>query len=293
MAGTFDALMSDEGRRAFDRALAARVRAGRDEEADAILTRLLAAAPSEHAAACLGLSAEAITIGGWDLFNARIEEISARGGAVTAVGIDITDQGDLEDAHGRREQALETVYYDASCGFDFAAAGREGLLAATATGLETPPWAGAFAEIDGSVSVRGLAPVYDLLLRRPERPWRAAMSEQERWENLGAYLASWFRHLRVHQAVRRELEAGGLTRNIPVIVGTNEVSPFFDAIYYPEKLRDDGQAGARLAEAKAAASSAAYAAHTEEQIARWREQREAIRGWSARVNPDQRRRFID
>ena len=85
---------------------------------------------------------------------------------MTAVGIDITDQGDATDAEGRREQLLELGYYTDESGFRFSGASRESLLAASG-GMSTAPWVGCFAEIDGSVAAKGLAPLCDALLNRP------------------------------------------------------------------------------------------------------------------------------
>ena len=118
-------------------------------------------------------------------------------------------------------------------------------------------------------------------------------TDAERRENLGAFLAGWLRHLRVHQGVKRNLERHGLSRNVPVIVGTNEVSPYFTAIYYPARLADYGAAAEHSRAESERGHRAAYAAHTEDQVARWREQREAIRSWSPRVNPDKRQTYVE
>jgi hypothetical protein len=218
--------------------------------------------------------------------------ISSDAKPVTAVGIDITDQGEATDAEGRREQLLESSYYTDESGFEFSRASREDVLVETAKPT-TAPWVGGFADLDGSLSVRGLAPLYDALLHRPERMWSYMKTEEERLENLAAHLASWFRHLRVHQAVKRALEENGLARDIPVIVGTNEVAPYVTAAYYPTSIRDYLEAAAERRQAEQRAHRAAYEQHTEDQIARWREQREAIRSWSPRVNPDKRRTYIE
>jgi hypothetical protein len=292
VASRIDNLMSPDGRGAFNEAMASLIRADRHAEADAVLARLLAAVPSEISAISLALPAGDVAVTGWDAFNTQIEVVSLRGEAVTAVGIDITDQGDATDAEGRREQLLETSYYTDACGFRFSAAGRDDLLAASA-GATTAPWVGCFADIDGSLSMRGLAPLCDALLRRPERRWAHLKTDAERLDNLASFLAGWLRHLRVHQAIKRELTENGLARNIPVIVGTNEVGPYFTAIYYPAEVRDYRAAAAESRAASQSASRAAHAQHTEDQIARWREQRDAIRFWSRWANPDKRRSYIE
>ena len=169
---------------------------------------------------------------------------------------------------------------------------RDDLLAASADG-KTAPWVGSFADLDGSLVVKGLAPLYDALLRQPERVWSHMKTDAERLENLAGFLAGWLRHLRVHQAIKRELEESGLARDLPVIVGTNEVAPYFTAVYYPAKVVDYRASAAESRERSATANRAAYAKHTEDQIAHWREQRDAIRTWSPRVNPDKRRTYVD
>jgi hypothetical protein len=285
-------LMAPEGRSVFNDTLASLIRSDRHGEADAILAQHFATVPSEFSALARALPAEAVSITGWEAFNTGIEVVSLRGEPVTAVGIDITDQGDATDAEGRREQLLESSYYTDEGGFRFSEASRESPLAASG-GMSTAPWVGCFADADASLAAKGLAPLCDALLQRPERVWSYMTTDAERRENLGAFLAGWLRHLRVHQGVKRHLDEQGLARNVPVIVGTNEVPPFFTAIYYPAKLGDYRAAAEESQAASGRANRAAYALHTEEQIARWREQREAIRSWNPQVNPDKRRTFVD
>ena len=285
-------LMAPEGRSAFNDAVASLIRSDRHAEAEAILADHFATVPSEFSALALSLPAEAISITGWEAFNTKIEAVSLGGKPVTAVGIDITDQGDATDEEGRREQLLESSYYTDESGFRFSEATGESLLAASG-GASTAPWVGCFADADAGLAVKGLAPLCDALLQRPERVWSYMTTDAERRENLGAFLAGWLRHLRVHQGVKRHLEEHGLARNIPVIVGTNEVPPYFTAIYYPAQLGDYRAAAEQSRAASERGHRAAYAEHTEEQIARWREQREGIRLWSPQVNPDKRRTYVD
>src|SRR3712207_2870769 len=155
---SIEQLLVPEGRKALTEWLAALIRADKHAEADAVLGRLCAALPSELAALSRALPAEAVSLTGLDTFNTRIEAISSRGEPVTAVGIDITDQGDPDD-EGRREQLLETSYYTDASGFRFSGAGPAALLAASEGG-KTAPWVGSFADIDDSLSVRGLGPLF-------------------------------------------------------------------------------------------------------------------------------------
>ena len=285
-------LLAAEGRGVFANAMAGLIRSARHDEAEAVLANLLGPLPLPLARLCLTLPARDVAVTGWHELNTRIEEMSSGGNSVTAVGVDITDQGDATDRQGRREQLLETSYYTDECGFAFSRAGREDVLAESAK--PTAAWVSGFADLDGSLSVNGLAPLFDALLKQPERLWSYMQTDDERLENLASYLAGWFRHLRVHQAVKRGLEQNGLARNVPVIVGTNEVPPYFTAVYYPTRTPDYRTAAAAEGrEAEGRARRTAYAQHTEDQIARWREQREAIRSWSPRVNPDKRRTYIE
>jgi hypothetical protein len=289
---SIESLLDPDGRRGLGDAVAELIRSDRHDEAEAVLTGLLKSVPSEFGGICLGLGAEHVAVSGWEKFNTRIEAISAGSRPVTAVGIDITDHGDLRDAEGRRDQALETSYYFDDATFTFSGTNREELLART-NGGATAPWVGNFAELDASLSISGLAQLYDALINRPVRLWSHMRSQEDRFENLGAFLGSWFRLLRVHQAVKRGLSENGLARDLPVIVGTNEVAPYFTAIYYPTGTPDYREAGADARRAGDAANRAAYAKHTEDQIAHWREQRDAIRSWSPRVNPDKRKTYVE
>ena len=93
-------LMAPEGRSAFNDAVASLIRSDRHAEAEAILADHFATVPSEFSALALSLPAEAISITGWEAFNTKIEAVSLGGKPVTAVGIDITDQGDATDEGG-------------------------------------------------------------------------------------------------------------------------------------------------------------------------------------------------
>jgi hypothetical protein len=291
VAFSIENLLTAEERAAFGGAMAGLIRIARHDEAEAVLTDLLGSLPFPLARLCLKLPARDVTVTGRHEFNTRIEMMSSRGKPVTAVGIDITDQGDARDAQGRREQLLETNYYTDECGFAFSRASRDDILAESAQ--PTAAWVGGFADLDGSLSVSGLAPLYDALLQQPERAWSYMKTEEERLENLASYLAGWFRHLRVHQAVKRGLDENGLARSVPVLVGTNEVPPYLTAVYWPMRILDYREAAVESREAEEKNRRVAYAQHTEDQITRWREQREAIRSWSPRVNPDKRRTYIE
>jgi hypothetical protein len=130
------------------------------------------------------------------------------------------------------------------------------------------------------------------LLDNSELVWSYLHNEQARRDNATAFLAAWFRHLRVHQAIKRGLAENPLARSVPVIVGTNEVAPYFKAIYYPAATADYRAAAAERQAEKRAAARMDYDRFTEDQIARWRDHREAIRDWDPRVGPDRRQTYI-
>jgi hypothetical protein len=222
MSAWNDLLLTETGRGRFDRHFAQLIRDGDLAAADALLSGLLAERPSPLAEICFALPAETVELDGWAQLAVRVEEISANGETVTAVGVDLTSHSDAVDASGWRVQKLETNYYT-DAAFPFSSSSRDEILAGS--GPEGSEWQGHFAEIDAAVSITGLNRLNDALA---EASARGATGPS-------VALAEWFRHLRFHQAASRGLERHGTPRAIPLLVGSNEIGPWVEAVYYPSK----------------------------------------------------------
>jgi hypothetical protein len=226
---SYEELFGGNEQRAFTHHLADLVRTDRHQEAEAELSALLRQSGDEIAAACLAVGLQQVTMLGWDEVNARIAEVSAAGKPVTALGLDITYIQSDKDAQGRHEQLLETSYYSDASGYVFSAASRAQILAAAPIGGETPDWVGSFEDIDNTMKIQGLAPIVDALDRRQRQ--RGNLPESDQRRKVATFLGEWFRHLRVHQAIARDLETWAIAGGLPVIVGSNESAPYFEAVY--------------------------------------------------------------
>lgn len=273
--------------RADDDTYAALLRGGAILELESRLDAQIGTLPDDQPIRRIaaGLSAESVSVQGWDRLNTRLAVLS-RNKPITAVGVDITAHGDGQDAQGWRIQALETCYYADTASYAFSTASPEALRQACA--VSTPAWAGGFEDIDDALSIEGVSEMHDTLIRLAAARTRIPDPVAER----GLFLGGWLRHLRVHQALARGLAEHGLARAIPVIVGSHDLAPHVSAPYWPERLRDFEAAADREIAMQAARNRAHYAKVTEDTVAEWTERRAAIRGWSPRVNPRQREQHI-
>ncbi|TFI59098.1 hypothetical protein E2493_06115 [Sphingomonas parva] len=289
MGFSVDLLRDEGGRAEFDRALAAALGCGRSDTAEALLAPLLASLRTYMSDLCLTLPPAAVSIAGWETFNARVERL-ASDRALAAIGIDISPEGEASDAAGRAEQRLACVYFDDRCGYDFGGAAAADIVGSLSDG-RAASWAGGFIDADRTLSTCGLAPLLEALRRHPLRDWAQLGDEEDVRANLSTWLADRLRHLRVHQALERALSGDGLAAAVPVIVATDAVVPCLAAVYAPGRIVGSREAEAEHRESERSARRTEQERETEEQVARWREQRAAIRGW--RGDPDQLRTFVD
>ena len=168
-----------------------------------------------------------ITISGWSLLEERCARIDRAGAPVTAVGIDLSCHGDERpDEQGRIEPYLETSFYSDNP-FAFSTSDRATLLAALADPSES--WKGCFAEIDGTIEVHGLGGLNHALIDLHERCRAQAGNQADPLDHDALLIGEAFQALRIHQAVRAEIERSGLPRALAIIVGSNESRPFFEA----------------------------------------------------------------
>ena len=289
MAFSIDLLRDEDGRAALDLVLAASVGSGRNEEGEALLAPLLAALRTYLSDLCLTLPPAAVAIAGWDAFNARVELLASEA-PLSAIGIDISADGDASDGAGRNEQRLTCVYFDARCGYDFAAAGADDIVASLSDG-RAAGWAGGLVDSDQTLSTLGLAPLLEALRRRPVRDWTQLGDEEDVRDNISSWLAERLRHLRVHQALQHALADNGLAAALPIVVATDALTPCLAAVYVAERVVGSRDREAARRETERAEQQAEHDRATEEQIARWRDERAAIRGWSG--DAEQRRAFVE
>ncbi len=170
--------------------------------------------------------------GGWDTINTRIAESENRTRPFTALGIDLSAHGETpRTAQGWREPSIEVNFY-ADASFPFSTATQADLTDAIAQ--SSPPWQGCFEDIDQPLQTVGLAQLHsavDALLCA-----RVQAEKPVSVENDSVVLGSIFLSLRFHQLVRKHVETVGLIQKMPVIVGSHDMEPYFQASYLARKM---------------------------------------------------------
>lgn len=234
----------------FDKQLRSLIRGGKHEEADKLLANLLAQSSDPLAETCLNIPPDSVQIIGWVELGKKVASISHKSVSITAVGVDLSSQSPGTDDQGWTIQAVETSYYSDRV-FKFS-----GSSAARILRYSTPQgslWQGHFEDIDQCLQVRGLNEL------------NSHLSQWAPWEGQEAVvLANWFRHLRFHQAAMRGIASQSALR-VPLLVGTNEVGPWIEALYTPAQIEITHPSAKTLAESERR-GALKYAEYTEYEI---------------------------
>ena len=226
------------------------IRTGAHDEADALLEGLFVRRPSELGDLCLNLPESAVVIHGWDELAQRLQTLSVQIGSITAVGVDLTSQVSGQQGHGWREQMLETNYYT-DLPFCFSQATPDEILAHS--GPEGSAWQGHFVEIDRILSVQGLNQV------------NTRLTAENQTDEVSLRAGEWFRHLRFHQAAKRGMAARG--EGLPLLVGTNEVGPWIEAVYFPASRQSFAGPSQEAQDTETRQKAQNYAQQTERDVA--------------------------
>lgn len=252
-----DGLNEDE----FRRSIEGRLRCGRPGEAIERLHRLLAPFVGEDAILpprFLTVSAEELTITGWDGLDSAIQRHDRSGRPVTALGIAFGWPGDdlpVPDANGLLRPVVEVGYYNDDA-FPFSKSGRDDLL--DGYSYHGCTWA---SDCEASDNVLGLDGIDDLNGALALLEARLLSSEEPdedeiRAGSLGACLLS----VLLHQAVSDQIKRAGLPRPVCVMAGSNGVYPYFDApvVGIPEDIRRKAEAAEEDEEAVLGAPAPRY-----------------------------------
>jgi hypothetical protein len=221
-------LASREGEREFDMRLAGLVRDGRHDDAERLLAAALAPSPSLIAGICRGVRLSDVRFANWQ----NITLSGARPGTrITAIGLDYSYAVEQATRGDAQPASIEVAWYSDGA-FPFSTASRAELLAESAS--PTPRWMGAFDDIGEGPTITGLERLHFAITRHPDRYRSGPLSDEPATPGFVDYkLATWWLALRWHQAVRRQLQLG-TTPAVPILVGTNEFEPFFNAVYWPD-----------------------------------------------------------
>lgn len=224
----------------FRRGIETDLRHGREVAATERLRRLIApyAAPGGILPErFLNVTADDLTLKGWEYLGDCIGRHDRPGRPVTAIGIAFGWLGDdmpVPDASGRLTPHVETAYYN-DAAYPFSQSGRDDLL--DGYSLHGCTWAADCEASDNALSVDGIDDLHGALaqlearLLDSEEPDEAAICAG----SLGACLLSAL----LFQAVGRRVASDGLPRPLCVTAGSSGIYPYFDApvVGMPENVR--------------------------------------------------------
>jgi hypothetical protein len=217
----------------YVRAIEAMVHDGQLDAAAARLTQDISTIGGPVADLCRNIAQENTILEGWDDLNTAISQYE--GDPITAVHIIVSNAADLvfEAKSDLYEPIVDVAYYS-DAHLAFSALSRDEILAESLT--HAPAWYGQSEDIEAYLDFKGLAPLNTALLRHPTQYFlRPQVGEPAISEAPIAYvtyvLASLFRAICVHKAIKTRLDQDGVTGNIPVIVGIDNIRHAIGSVY--------------------------------------------------------------
>lgn len=223
----------------YVRTITAMIHDGQLVGAAAKLLGDLAAIDSPLSALCQALTPDALAISGWDDISTAIAQFE--GDPVTAVHLIMSNPTDLvfEAKADAYDPILEVAFYT-DANLEFSALSPEQLLSESLA--PSPNWYGQSEDIEVYAEISGLADLNTALLRHKTQYFLRSQDDGGEVEEapLGYVeftLASLFRAVRFHQAVKRELDTHGLSGNVPVIAGMDNMRASIGSVYYPEVMK--------------------------------------------------------
>ena len=224
----------------YARTITAMIHGGQLDGAAAKLLGDLAAIDTPLSALCQALTLDTLSISGWDDVSTAIAQFE--GDPVTAVHLIMSNPTDLvfEAKTDAYDPILEVAFYT-DANLEFSALSPEQLLAESLA--PSPDWYGQSEDIEVYAEITGLADLNTTLLRHKTQYFLRSQEDGAEAEAapLGYVeftLASLFRAVRFHQAVKTELDLHGLAGNVPVIAGMDNMRASIGSVYYPEQLRE-------------------------------------------------------
>ncbi len=189
-------------------------------DAETLLVGILDGIDTPLADVCRATTLERLTVTGWDEVTACV---GRRGAGYTAIGIDISNHGDLTPTpEGWSGPDIDVNYYSDTY-FPFSTSSRDDIIAAIQTG--STPWQGCFEDIDHPLVIKGLEHLNTMM---ESHKWGDPCADKSLYET-----AEWFRLLRFHQVMLRYLDRLPAIMRLPVLIGSNEVAPFMESVRMP------------------------------------------------------------
>ena len=241
---------TDDGEKDYCQAIADLIRAEQHDLAEDTLLAGLASLHVPLAELCLETRTNLVELTQWDTLQQMIFRPLDSGALCTAVGLDLSNYGNQHITPGEEvEPSVEVKFYSDES-FTFSVKSRDEILAENAS--DSAPWHGGVDDYATFVmDVAGLARLNSAVeLDKAQRVARTLPSSPAPAPaNYVAFrLAQWLLTLRYHRAVKHHLDREGLARRLPVIVGSHDVGPFLEAVYYAAPSRESAaEAEARMA----------------------------------------------
>lgn len=224
----------------FRRGIETDLRHGREVAATERLRRLIepyAAPGGILPERFLSVTADDLTLKGWEYLGDCISRHDRPGRPVTAIGIAFGWPGDempVPDASGQLTPHVETAYYN-DAAYPFSQSGRDDLL--DGYSLHGCTWTADCEASDNALSVDGIDDLHGALAGLETQLLDSEEPDEEaiRAGSLGACLLSAL----LFQAVGRRVASDGLPRPLCVTAGSNGIYPYFDApvVGMPENVR--------------------------------------------------------
>lgn len=224
----------------YARTITAMIHSGQLDGAAAKLRGDLAGIDSPLSALCQALTPDSLAISGWDDVSTAIAQFE--GDPVTAVHLVMSNPTDLvfEAKNEAYDPILEVAFYT-DANLPFSTLSPEQLLAESLA--PSPDWYGQSEDIEVYAEIVGLADLNTALLRHKMQYFlrsqdEGAEAEVAPLDYVEFTLATLFRAVCFHQAVKRELDTHGLAGNVPVITGMDNMRASIGSVYYPERLQE-------------------------------------------------------
>jgi hypothetical protein len=277
----------------YGRAVADLIRAERHDLAEDMLMFDLSSLSAPLAKLCLETRTDPVELTNWTVLQQMIFRPTRSGDLCTAVTMDLSNYAlhPQEKPEELVEPTVEVGFLTDSS-FPFSTSSREEILAQNETyGV---PWHGYYefttamiSELGTLMSVVGLARLNSAVELDKARYARSRAGQPGVPADYVAYrLAEWLRALRYHKAVKRYLDQEGLARRIPVIVGSHDVGPFLEAVYYPAPSRESAEeAKVRMIEGRDAQRRREQQRELRRTADSMRERRQTIREMRSYANP--------
>jgi len=234
----FDELGTLEGQRAFIETIARLVRAGRLADAEAHLSRHIAALAPLLVDVLAEVEAGEPHLAGWTRINTSL--LAGEWPAATAISIDLSDRTNDDG----EPQIQLSIYSDPGC--PLVATPAEALAAFA----EPAGWHAAPDETSlGALMLAGMADLFGMIAAEKAQPEPAELGSDAA---IGLFLAEWWQTLRFHRLIHDAHRDEALVRPITLVVGANGHGPRLVSLLQPPALAEDVAAEHDEAEVDAA-----------------------------------------